>query len=77
VTVAFFVAATVVTTLQFLRVRERRLLPLLGLFALTAVGHSLDDTGWGRFFLLAGGASALALVVMLAPRHVPPPEKPR
>ena len=32
--VGFFVAATVVTLVQFLRVRDRRLLPLLALFAL-------------------------------------------
>lgn len=70
-TVAFFVAASLVTTLQYLRVREKRLLPLLGLFALAALGHSLGDSGWERPFHLASGAAGLALVVMLSPRHPP------
>jgi hypothetical protein len=34
--VGFFVAATVVTLVQFLRHRERRMLPLLALFVLLA-----------------------------------------
>jgi hypothetical protein len=75
VTVAFFVAATVVTILQYLRVREKRLLPLMAAFALTAAGHCAEG-GWSRLLHMAGGASGLALVVMLAPRHVHPSEKP-
>ena len=74
-TVAFFFAATVVTILQFLRVRETRLLPLAALFALTALGHGLAD-GWAPLFHMAGGAAGLALVVMLAPRHTQPQKPP-
>jgi hypothetical protein len=72
-TVAFFVAATVVTLLQFIRVRERRLLPLMGLFALAALGHGLDDSGWAAPFHMLAGAAGLALVVMLTPRQPPHP----
>lgn len=72
--VAFHVAATVVTLLQYLRVREKRLLPLLALFALLAVAHSRGE--WdvlGRLFHLAAGLAGLALLVMLSPRHTPGP----
>jgi len=71
VTVAFFIAATVVTILQYIRVRERRLLPLMALFAFTALGHSLGDSGWARVVHMAAGSAALALLVMLSPRHPP------
>ena len=71
-TVAFFIAAAFVTLLQFIRVRERRLLPLMALFALAALGHATDDPRWAPLFHMASGAAGLALVVMLAPRHTPP-----
>ena len=71
-TVAFFIAAAVVTMLQYLRVRERKLLPLLALFALAALGHSRGDAQSARPYHLAAGAAGLALVVMLSPRHHPP-----
>jgi ammonia channel protein AmtB len=72
VTVAFFVAATVVTLLQYLRLRERRLLPLLVLFALTAAAHGFYDWPGSRWLHMAAGAAGLALLVMLSPRHHPP-----
>ena len=67
--VAFYVAATVVTLLQFLRVKERRLLVLLALFAALAAAESREwwDPWRVVFQLLAGGAG-LALLVMLSPR---------
>jgi hypothetical protein len=70
---AFFVAATVVALIQWLRLRERRLLPLLALFALSALGHFQDDFFAARPYHLAAGAAGLVLVVMLAPR--PKPER--
>lgn len=71
--VAFFVAATVVTLLQFLRVRDRRFLPLLALFALLAAAHFLGDRdGWGRVFHFGAGLAGLAVVVAISPRHVAP-----
>jgi hypothetical protein len=71
--VAFFIAASVVTLLQFLRVRDRRILPLLAMFLLLALGHFRGPwDGWGRFFHVAAGFAGLAAVVAIAPRHVAP-----
>jgi hypothetical protein len=71
--VAFFVASTAVTLLQFLRARDRRLLPLLALFALLALGHFRGpDDGWGRLAHFAAGAAGLTALVMLSPRHAAP-----
>jgi hypothetical protein len=72
VTVAFFVAATFVTLLQFIRLRDRRLLPLMAAFALAGLGHASDDPRWAPLFHMSSAAAGLALVVMLAPRHTPP-----
>ena len=66
---AFFVAATVVTLLQWLRLREKRLLPLLALFALLAAAqYSQDDWRTARGFHFAAGGAGLVLLVMLSPR---------
>lgn len=70
--VAFFVAATVVTLMQYVRVGERRLLPLLALFACLALAHSREDWSAARRFHLAAGVAGLALLVMLSPRQTPP-----
>jgi hypothetical protein len=68
--VAFFVAAAVVTTIQYLRLRERRLLPLLALFALLASAHFLGEWDpWGRRLHFAAGTAGLVLLWMLSPRH--------
>ena len=70
--IAFFVAATVVTLVQFVRVRERRLLALMSLFALLALGHSRGEWDpWGRAFHLAAGGAGLVLLVLLSPHHHP------
>ena len=67
--VGFFVAATVVTLVQYLRHRERRMLPLLVLFVLLAVAHSRPPGDpWGRGFHLAAGTAGLGVLVMLSPR---------
>ncbi|HEY7512035.1 MAG TPA: hypothetical protein VIG50_17375 [Vicinamibacteria bacterium] len=69
--VAFFVAATVVTLLQLLRLRDRRALPLLAMFALLALGHFRGaGDGWGRLFHFGAGAAGLAALVAVSPRHV-------
>ena len=71
--VAFFVAATVVTLLQYLRVRDWRFLPLLVLFALLAAAHFRGDRdGWGRLLHFGAGLAGLAAVVAMSPRHVAP-----
>jgi len=66
---AFFVAAAVVTLVQWLRVRERRLLPLLALFALLAVAHYQRDWAAARPYHFAAGVAGLVLLLMLSPRH--------
>ncbi len=65
---AFFVAAAAVTLGQWLRLRERRLLPLLALFALLAVAHSQGDWAAARPYHFTAGAAGLFLLVMLSPR---------
>ncbi len=60
------------TLVKFLRVREKRLLPLLALFTAQALAFSRD---WRDplqdVFQLASGAAGLALVVLLSRRAVP------
>jgi hypothetical protein len=68
----FFVAATVVVLLQYVRVRERRLLVLLAMFTLLAIAHSRTDGHAARPYHLAAGTAGLVLVVMITPRHHPP-----
>ena len=73
-----FVAALVVTLLQFLRVRDRRLIAVLALFACLALAESLDDWRGRRLFQAGAAAAGLSLVAVLsrpedrAPRGTPP-----
>ena len=67
--VGFFVAATVVTLVQFHRLHDRRLLALVALFLLLALAHSRQaGDPWGRRYHLAAGTAGLALLVLLSPR---------
>ena len=68
--VGFFVAATVVTALAFLRVKDRRLLLLLALFVCLAEAHSLEWWDpWKDRFHFAAGFAGLGLLLVLASRH--------
>ena len=69
--IGFYLAAVVVTLLQYLRVWEKRMLPLLALFAFLALGHFRGEwDSWGRLFHLAAGLCGLLLLAMLSPpRH--------
>lgn len=67
--VAFHVAAAVVTLIQFIRVRDRRLLLLLALFALLAAAHDQSDWFVARRLHFAAGACALLLVGLLGWRR--------
>jgi hypothetical protein len=70
----FFVACTVVSLLQYLRHRDRRLLALLALFALRAAARFLGErSAFGVAFDLLSGAAGLVLLCWLSPRppHVP------
>jgi len=71
--VGFYVAATVVTLLQYLRLRQKKLLPLLVLFTLLAVAHARGEWDtWGRRAHFGAGAAGLVLLVMLSPRRPAP-----
>ncbi len=67
--VSFSIGAVVVTLLQFLRLKDRRLLPLLALFVFQALAHAQSDWYVARYFHLASGLSGLVLLYVLAPHH--------
>ena len=67
--VAFYVAATVVGLFQFLRLRDRRLLPLVGVFALQAAAHAQTDWFVARRYHVAAGACGLVLLGVLSWRR--------
>jgi hypothetical protein len=68
--VGLYVAATVVTLMQLLRRHERRLMPLLALFACLAVARFLDPGNrWAAGFEVGAIAAGLVLLAMLTPRH--------
>ncbi len=75
--VGAYVAATVVTLVQYLRFRDRRLLVLVFLFAFQAQALAREWYDfWKDVFQSAACAMALVLVLMLSPRHPrsgPPP----
>jgi hypothetical protein len=68
-----FVAATVVTLLQFLRVRDRRLLLLAAMFAFQAQALAREwyDV-WRDVFQSGVCAAGLGLLLALSPRHAHP-----
>jgi hypothetical protein len=75
-----FVAATVVTLLQFLRLRDRRLLLLAAMFAFQAQALAREWYDFWRDVFQAGVCAAgLSLLLALSPRHpqhpapAPPP----
>ena len=74
--VGAFVAATVVALLQFLRVRDRRLLLLALMFACQsqALGREWWDV-WRDVFQAGVCAAGLALVLGLSPRPAHPQAK--
>ncbi len=74
---SFFIAATVVTLLQYLRLREPRLLPLLLLFLCLAVAESREHWYEARRFRLAAGFSGLVLLYALSPHHHHRREEPK
>lgn len=68
--VGAFVAATVVTLLQFLRLRDRRLLLLAAMFAFQAQALSREWYDfWRDVFQTGVCAAGLALLLALSPRH--------
>jgi len=67
-----FVASTVVTLMHWLRVHDRRLLPLMGFFLMMAAAESLEWWHyWRSAFQVLGAACGLALLPMLDRRQRP------
>jgi hypothetical protein len=66
----FYVAALLAALVQYLRLRDARLLPLLAMFALLAVAHHQDDWYAARPWHLAAGAAGLVLLVVMGRRPV-------
>jgi len=66
-----FVAAAVIATVQFVRLRDRRLLPLALLFAFLAGAEAREAwEPWRGRFQLAALASGLALLALLSTKAV-------
>jgi hypothetical protein len=64
-----YVGVLVVALLRFIRSRERKLVPVLALFALLAVAQACEPYGRARpFWHFAAGLAGLALVFTLAPQ---------
>jgi hypothetical protein len=72
-----FVGAAVVALLQFLRLRDRRLLLLAAMFAFQAqaLGREWYDI-WRDVFQAGVCFAGLGLVLALSPRHPPPAPPP-
>ncbi len=71
-----YVASMVVTLVQYVRLRDRRLLPLLALFAFQALALTRDWWDYKKeVFQTASCASGLILLLVLTLRHPasPPP----
>jgi hypothetical protein len=72
-----FVAATVVAVLQYIRVRDARVLLLAAMLLLQAVSLSLDwASAWKSVSQGAVCLAGLALVLALGARHPPFPQPP-
>jgi hypothetical protein len=72
-----FIAATVVTLLQFLRLRDRRLLLLAAMFAFQAQALAREwyDV-WRDVFQSGVCAAGLGLLLAFSPRHAQPAAPP-
>lgn len=73
-----YVASMVVTLVQYVRLRDRRLLALLALFAFQALALTRDWWDYKKeVFQTAACASGLVLLLMLTMgRSAPPPSEP-
>jgi hypothetical protein len=75
-----YVASMVVTVIQYVRLRDRRLLPLLALFAFQGLALTRDWWDYKKeVFQTASCAAGLVLLMVLTmrrPAPAPPPEAP-
>ena len=68
-TAALYASALVVAGVQFLRVRERRLLPVMALLGLLAAAHARGmPERWAKAFHIGAGLTSLVVVFVLTPR---------
>lgn len=68
-----FVAGAVVSAIQFVRLRDRRLVPLAFFLAFLAGVESREPwEPWRRRFQLAAAAAGIALAVMISSDSVSP-----
>jgi hypothetical protein len=68
--VGIYVASSVVTLMRWLRLRDRRLLPLIGLFLALAAAESLEPWYyWRSAIQVLGAACGLSLLPMLDRRQ--------
>jgi hypothetical protein len=67
----FFVAATLVTLWQAIRVRDRRLFALLALFVSLTIAHTRGDWFAARPFHYVAGGAGLVLLYFLSPPRQP------
>ena len=72
-----YIASMVVTLVQYVRLRDRRLLPLLALFAFQALALTRDWWDYEKeVFQTASCAAGLVLLLVLTLRRPAPPEAP-
>lgn len=70
----FFFAGAAVAAIQYVRRRDRRLLPMVALFAaLMAAETRADWDPWQDGLRLIAGGAALVLVAMLSRERAAPP----
>ncbi len=75
--VGAYVAATVVALVQYLRLKDRRLLLLVALFAFQAQALAREwFDAWKDVFQMLACTCALALLLVLTLRHSPRPQPP-
>jgi hypothetical protein len=72
-----YVASTLVTLIQYLRARERRLLPLLALFLLMAAAHARESWDpWRDRLEVLAIAAGLSLLPLLSGTARPGADRP-
>ena len=69
--IGFYVAATLVTLWQAVRVKDRRIFALLALFASLTLAHTRGDWFAARPFHYAAGGAGLVLLYFLSPPRQP------
>ncbi len=68
-----WIASAVVALVQYFRLRLKRLIPLMVLFLLLAIGEFLERWDWRRPWVHALAAVAgFVLLVAVSPRHQHP-----